>query len=219
VNAAPSFGALHPAIEPHALAVQILSEHRFRIRVAPKPQKTWMDAAWQWLADRFASLVDAFSRSVHLGRAASVTIGDVAIALAVGIVIFACVRLAMQAAREQSASAAGVSLEARETARALYDRAVAAAAERRYAAAIAFLFRATLAALDMRHTIDDAPSHTVNECKSEVRARAAQLYAPFEHLARAFTAVAYAQSPASESEWSAARSIYETYFARRLDEP
>jgi hypothetical protein len=212
------FGLSNPPSDPRALAVRILSEPRFRERVFVPPKRMWWDWAWQWFTDRWNSLVDAFSRNVHVGKHLSAAIGDMLIVATIGLVGLACIRLAMRLVREQNAAGQSKPLESRATARELYAQALQAAEQGKYGPAIVLLFRSTLAALDVRHAVDDAPSHTVNECRRKVRQLAPQLSATFDSIARAFTAVAYAGAPAGQADWSAVRNLYDAHFAGREDE-
>ena len=213
-----SFGAASPPSDPRALALRILSEARFRISVSRPPERTWWDHARQWLADRWQTLVDAFSRNVHIGKHAGVAVGDVLIVLAIGAILIAGVRLLRQLGREYARrSSEGASIAAAESARRIYARSVETARSGAYAQAIILLFRSTLAALDMRRLVADAPSRTVNETRREIRRTLPAFAAPFEIIARAFTAVAYADAPAGEDEWARAHQAYAASFGRDFD--
>jgi hypothetical protein len=90
----------------------------------------------------------------------------------------------------------------------LYLQSTRAADRGDYAEAASLLFRAALAALDLRGVVHDDPSRTVNECRAAVRERAPQSTAPFDTIARTFTAALYADAPVSAQQWNAARSAF-----------
>ena len=212
------FGLAQPPIDPQRLALRILSEKRFAQRVVRPVPHTWWDAVQSWLADRWHQLMDAFGRSVHVGRGATAALGDLVLVAVVILLVVVGARLLMQLSREYGTAAGARPLAFRFAAADLYARAIAAAGERRYDRAVTLLFRATLASLDMRHALDDVPSRTVNECRRDVRARAPRFAGAFDGIARLFTAVAYANAAAGEAEWAQAREIYESTFRRSFDE-
>lgn len=204
-----AFGTLRPPIDPHTLARRIVAEPRFRIAVVrPKP-KTWWDVFTQWLGDRWHQLLDAFSHHVHVGPKVSVAIGDVLIALAIGIVVVAGIRLALGMTRDRERSALrSRALPQSAGAQDLYARSLRAAERADYVAAATLLFRAALAALDLQGTVHDDPSRTVNECRAAVRAFAPACVAPFDIIARTFTDALYADAPVSIEQWSTARNAF-----------
>lgn len=212
-------GTPRPPHEPAALARRILSESRFRVLVPVRRTHTWWDTVRQWLADRWDQFWDALSRHVHVGGGWSVAAGDVLIAAIILLVVFIIVRLLMSMAREPGgaatlrASALPVHADPRE----LQTAALAAAQRGAYAVAIALLFQAALALLDARGLLRDDPARTVNECRSDVRLRAAHLSAPFDRVARLFTAAAYAEIRMSESQWAQAREAYDAFTAVQRD--
>ena len=205
----PAFGARRPPLDAHSLATTILSATRFRVRTGAQPRKTLWDMFWGWLGDRWNDLLDAFGRHVHLGKSFSFLAGDAIIVLAVAAVIFAAVRLLSNYVWEPSDSGRGDRGYAqRPSAHVLFAQSNAAADRGEFAVAIALLFQAALAALDVRGVVHDDPSRTVNECRREVRRTAPRCIEPFDALARAFTAVLYAEVPAGEAQWTSARAAY-----------
>jgi hypothetical protein len=213
------FGTHRPPADPHALARAILSDPRFRVAVVrPKP-KTWWEGLLQWFSDRWSQLIEAFAHRVHVSPNASVAIGDVLLIVLVALVVIVAARLLLGMMRDAGAPATGSHpLPLSDSGEALYARSVCAADRGDYSSAISLLFRATLAALDLRGVIHDDPSRTVNECRRTVRERAPESLPLFEIIARAFTAALYADVPLSQEQWSRARAAFERLaFAERGD--
>lgn len=177
------------------------------MRVAVE-HKTWWDLFWGWLDDRWHQLVDAFAHHVHVGKNAGIAVGDIVLILTSAIVLLALIRLIAGYVRE-APRAGGVPLIPRHVAaESLYARSVQAASAGDYASAVTLLFRAALVALDVRGVLHDEPSHTVNDCRREVRERAPRALPPFDALARVFTAAIYADAPVTPAQWNAAREAY-----------
>jgi hypothetical protein len=154
-------------------------------------------------------LIDAFSHHVHVAPNVSIAFGDLLIAIAVGVVAVVAIRLALGIARDQNRSAGGArTLPQRTDADALYARSVRAAQEGDFGEAASLLFRAALAALDLRGVLHDDPSRTVNETRAAVRVHAPQCVSSFDTIARAFTAAFYADEPISPEQWDAARKAF-----------
>lgn len=191
----------------------ILAQPRFRIQAAATPTHTWWDQLRNWVGERWSRLMDAFAHHVKIGPRASVAIGDVLIALLVLLVVVVAIRLLLGAVRAGTTpSGIAVSpLTEHANARDLWEAAQHAAAAGAFTSAIALAFRAALATLDARGVLRDDPARTVNECRRDVRARAPRVYAPFETIARAFTAAVYAEDRAGVEQWSEVERAYRTF--------
>ncbi len=203
----PAFGANAPPIDPRAAARLILAERRFAHR-NPLQQTTWWDRLGNWLGGEWDRFVQAFGHNVHVAPGVSVLFGDLLVAAAAILVIAVLVRLLSLYARERSDAAAAVPIAGRLTARTLYQQSVTAEANGRYALAVTLLFRASLAALDVRGVVHDDPSFTVNECRRQIGRGEQQFIAPFDALARIFSDVLYADTPVSRESWLEARRAY-----------
>lgn len=208
-----------PPHDPAQLARGILSQARFRVLVPAPHARTWWEMLWQWIADRWNQLMDAFARHVHVGGGLSVATGDVLIAAAVVLVIAIAVRLLLGMAKEPAPSSASAwsALPVRADAGELHAAALAAAQQAAYTIAIALLFQAVLALLDARGLLRDDPARTVNECRTDVRRRAAPLSAAFDRLARIFTAAVYAEDRMSPAQWNDAQQAYAAFAAAHGD--
>jgi hypothetical protein len=202
------FGAQRPPFDPHRVARTILAEPRFRMHVLASPRKTWWDLFWGWLNDRWHQLTDAFAHHVHIGTKTSIAAGDIILIAASAVVIVVLARLAASYVREAPRAAGVPLLRSSEAAEALYARGVQAANGGDYVAAVTLLFRAALVALDLRGVLHDEPSLTVNECRQEVRERAARAVVPFDALARIFTTAIYAEAPVTKAQWQDALRAY-----------
>jgi len=207
--ALPIFGASRPPIDAHLLARRILSASRFRMRVETPSRKTWWDFAVGWLSDRWNQLVYAFAHHVRVGATTSIAAGDIILLVAAGAVLFVAIRLVANYVREGTTAKSVQIVPPRVAAEALYACSLRIAAEGDYAAAITLLFRSALVALDLRGIVHDEPSLTVNESRQEVRRRAPRFTAPFDALARIFTAAVYAEALVTPAQWSAAREAYD----------
>lgn len=136
----------------------------------------------------------------------------------VAVVVVVAVRLLLNVSAENAAAASRVSaLPQHADPGQLYAAAERAARQGTYAAAIALLFRAALAALDRRGALRDDPARTVNECRRDVRLRAAGLSAAFDFIAQAFTAAVYADDRVTAAQWSAAQRAYQQFSEPQSD--
>lgn len=214
----PAFGAQQPPRDPAALARAILTQSRFRVPVHSAPARTWWDALRDWLGARWSQLLQAFAHHVRVSPRASVAAGDVLLALAVGAVVLVGARLLLNAARASAdPGSKGAPLALAANPEALHADAVRAAQSGAYRRAIALEFRAALAAMDARGVLRDDPARTVNECRRDVRLRASNLSAPFEALARAFTAAVYAEDRLTADAWLEAERAYAAFSAANAD--
>lgn len=196
--------------------MRIVAERRFRVHIRGS-SAGWWDVFWHRVDDFFGALIRAFSHSVPVAPGVSAALGDLLIIAAAAAVLVFGVRLALRSAREYG-RAAPLDPAVRElSARALYSAALRAASTGSYAAAIVLLFRSALAAMEMQHVLDDVPSRTVNEWRREVRRSAPALSGAFDSIASAFTSVAYAGSPATETQWKNARDAFADSFGRTID--
>lgn len=206
------FGVHAARHDPHALARAILAQPRFRMQVTGVRPRTWWDALRDWVGDRWNQLIDAFSHHVRIGAKTSVAIGDVLLVAVIVLVLVVAVRLLLGMVRENGAASQGVrELPVRADANALHAAAQEAAARNEYAHAIALLLRAALATLDARGVLRDDPARTVNECRRDVRENAPQLNAPFDAIARAFTAAVYAEDRVTHEQWTQAERAYAAF--------
>lgn len=216
MNALAALGAKTPPHEPVRLARVIVTRAGFRLQVRAA-RATWWDAVRNWLADRWNQILDAFAHHVHVGAKASVAIGDVLIAVAVLLVIGVGVRLLSNAAREtaSAARAHATALSPQLGADDLYRTALSQAAAGAYAPAVSLLFRSALASLETLGALRADPARTVNESRSDVRARLPQHAQAFDVLARAFTEAAYAETRITHEQWTAALAAFRTLGGER----
>lgn len=203
------FGVRRPPFDPHATARNILADPRFRMYVQGQPRKTWWDVLTAWLGDRWNQLIDAFAHRVHVGANASIAAGDVILIAASILVLVVLVRLVAGYVREAPTIQGATLLCPHITAQALYAQSIQAANRGDYASAVALVFRAALAALDVRGVVHEDPSLTVNECRREVQRRAPRFVVPFDTIARAFTSAIYAEALATPTQWNAVRDAYD----------
>lgn len=219
MSAFPAFGAQSPPRDPAALARDVLAQPRFRVHLHAAPARTWWSILLDRLGESWNRLMDAFAHHVRVGPGASVAIGDALIGAMILIVLAVGARLLLGVARESGGApgARSSALPGHADAQQLHAAAQLAAQGGAYAAAIALAFRAALAALDARGVLRDDPARTVNECRRDVRSRAPRLGAPFEVIARAFTAAVYAEDRTTFSDWSDVERAYAVFAALQSD--
>ncbi len=205
------FGARLPPRAPEALAREILSQARFRVRLAA-PQRTWWDAVQGWIGAEWNRLVDAFAHHVRIGAGTSIAFGDLLVAAIVAIIAIVTVRLLLGMVRESSGRGpARAPAHAHASAHALHAFALQAAERGAYDTAVALLFNAALTALDARGVLRDDPARTVKECTRDVRARVPRAAFAFEVLARGFTAAVYAEDRVTPQHWADAERAYAAF--------
>jgi hypothetical protein len=175
---------------------------------APPARKTWWDALTDWLGKRWHDLVDSLFRNVHIGGNAGTALGDILLIGLILLVVIVLARLLWSTVRVGTAASGTPLADTAADAATLHALSLQAARRGDYAHAIVLLFRAALAALDVQGVVHDDPSRTVNECRRAVRAKAPRLAAPFDEIARPFTAVLYADEPVTEVQWNAALNAF-----------
>jgi hypothetical protein len=204
----PAFGAHLPPNDPSLVAHQILSQPRFRMRIAPSEHAGWWDAFVAWLTRAWHALVGAFAARLHVGGSTSIVAGDIVLAIAAGLVMLFAVRLILTYVRAQEVPVSQPDLPRHACAQTLYAQSLHLAGQDDYSGAAAMLFRACLAALDVQGLVNDERSRTVNECLAQLRERAPQFTVPFDALARIFTAAIYADAAVTRAQWNTARESY-----------
>lgn len=194
-----------------AVARQLAAPGRYDLapRVVRSAAPSPWERFWSWIGDQWSRLWNATGARIHLGRTGGGIVGFALLALVLGVVLWALVRMlaSVQIERERRR---GVSqaLAAGRSARALYLQACAAAAEGDYARAARILFVAAVTALDLRGTMRDDASATVGELRGALRLRDGALVSPFEAVAAPFVVAAYAERPVEAHEWERARDAY-----------
>lgn len=219
MNVFPAFGARQPPHEPGALARAILAQPRFRVQTTAGASRTWWDLLRRWIGDQWDRLMNAFAHQIKIGPVAGVAIGDLLVVLLVLLVVVVGARLLLTMVAENTAPGgiAVNALPAHADAAELFEAAQHAASGGAYAAAIAFAFRAALAALDARGALRDDPARTVNQCRRDVHARAPRFGPAFDVIAQAFTSAVYADERASEAQWNDVQRAYAAFTAAQRD--
>ncbi|MGZ3505646.1 MAG: hypothetical protein ACXWNK_03285 [Vulcanimicrobiaceae bacterium] len=209
-----------PARDPVALARAILADrHRFHLTaVSPRPRpKTPLQALLEWLGGLYDRLMNAMHLHVHVTSAASSLAGDLIIAALIALLLFVLVRLLREVVPETSGgpSRSALLLHAPD-ASALYERSREAAARKDFPHAVALLFAATVAGLDLLGVAHAEASVTVGELRRTLQSRDAALLPRFEAIARPFNEAAYAGAPIGEVDWSAAHAAFLSLFGETL---
>ncbi|HEY1656059.1 MAG TPA: hypothetical protein VGF86_13195 [Candidatus Tumulicola sp.] len=194
-----------------ALAVRELAKgYRLAAPKGPLPQagRPWWRQLWTWLSDRWAQIWRAAFGNARLGRRGAVAIGDLLLAAAIGLVLFAAWRLLRGFAFERSRAASLESLAPVPDARAVYARACDRARQGDYAAASRLLFAATVAVLTLRGVVVEDRSATVGDLRRALRRQYRALVPPFDAVSGAFVTSAYAEEPIDAGQWEGARLGY-----------
>lgn len=182
--------------------------YQLKMRVV-RPRASIWEIAWGWLSDQFNRLYSALRARVHVGRSGAFALGDAIVAIAALIVIVTAVRLAQSMMWERRRSSFGRALSSPPDAETLLASARDAARREEFALAIRTVFAAAAALLDVRGVLHDDASATVNDLRRQLRDRGPSIERPFVDLARAYTATAYAELPATSAMWAAANEAFE----------
>ncbi len=209
--------ARRPPLDPHALARTILSEKRFRVAV-PSTHRTLLGMFWDWLRGFWSWLSDALFAHVHIGKGASVIIGD-ALALAlIAVVIFMLVRLVLGSIRDaRRPDAAARPLAEEPDPQALFELGRAAAARGDYRSAVAFLFWAAVLRLARLERVPEDRSRTVNQWRRALTGAQPGAVSAFDAIALPFVAAFYGERPVAREQWLAAREAYASLPVERRD--
>ncbi|HTX59117.1 MAG TPA: hypothetical protein VMH02_05515 [Verrucomicrobiae bacterium] len=191
-------------------ARELAAPGRYHLTEAPqRPRTSWWARFWTWIAEQLRKLFSALFGRAHISRGGAAAIGDVLIALAAAVLLFAVWRLLaqLQFARERGRTSAEALAEPLD-ARAFFARAQAAASAGDLALASRLLFVAAVLALDLRGAVANDPSATVGDLRRALRARDAALLGAFDAVAGPFVCSAYAERPVAPSDWARARAAF-----------
>jgi hypothetical protein len=202
---------------PHDIVAAVRDElavpgryHLGTVRAANEP---WWVKIWEWIGDRLSDIFRAVFSHSNVGPGAINAVGDLLIAAALLAITIIGARLLVswEASRRRSSSA--VPLGGSRSAHALMAAASNAAAAGAYARAVRLVFSAAVTLLDLRGVIADEPSATVNQLRRALATRDPRAGEPFLRIARLYTAAAYAERPAGDEAWQAARGAYDALVA------
>lgn len=207
-----------PVVQPANVEVQAQRElavpGRYWLIPGRPAHKSWFQQAVEWVQQKLSDLLKPLFSHLHVGKGGATLLGDALILLFVLIVAFVGVRLAGLVSLARDRTGARITpLEAQRNAHALMLQAAAHADEARYADAVRLLFRAAVTLLDLRGAITDDVAATVNELRRELAQRHSSASLPFDALAGAFSAAAYAERPVSQHDWQRARTEYDSLSA------
>lgn len=211
--AAPESPGQSPAQAPHVVAAAVLSGRAYRESGSGQAAAA-RESIWQIIGDFFGRLLARIFSGLFRAGTASPIVGQLLaialVALLVGAMAYLIFRIVEALARRRGPSSPyeGSPLPERIDPDALYRRGADAASEGRYAQAIALLFQASLAWFDRQGTLAFDPSLTPTEYRRAVRRSLRSASPYFDTLAQAFIMAAFAERPASRSDWSAADSAY-----------
>lgn len=174
----------------------------------PAADKPWWMRLWTWLSNRLTQLWRAAFGSARLGRRGAIAIGDLLIAVAIGLIVVVAWRLLRVFAFERSRGESLELLAPPPDARALYDAACDRARQKDYAAASRLLFAAMVASPALLGAAIEDRSATVGELRRLLRQRDRTLLPPFDTVSAAFVTSAYAELPVDATQWEGARAGY-----------
>ena len=190
-------------------AAAILAEPAYRVKssgnASPPTESIWarmLDWLYERLNALFTKLAGAMQGAPALGTIFAVALIGAAVALLALIGYRFASGLAQRRRREESDL--GEALPASAGAETLLAAAHDAAARGGFARAIVLLFQTALVVLDRRKGIAFDPARTAGEYRRLVRRNAGPLAADFDVLAGSFSFAAYADAPATQSDWDRA---------------
>jgi hypothetical protein len=178
-------------------------------QVRPREKTLW-ERFWDGARDLYDKFWNAVFGRIHLGPQGSLAFGDAMIALFATIVLVVGVRLLIGLQIERSARNRGKfeAIEVSRSAHALYLQACDLAKNARFAMAVRVLFLAAVVALDLRGVLRDDASATVGDLRRTLRERDGRMVPPFDEVADAFIAAAYAEREILSDEWQRALDGY-----------
>lgn len=183
---------------------------RYRRTEAPPVHPTWLQSIVQWVHDRWNDLWSALAAHVHVGRFGRFVAGDLLVGAFFLIVAFLAARMLGALQWRHDGGVALAPLEHQRSAHALFARADAAAGSGDYALAVRLVFAAAITLLDLRGVVRDEASATVNDLHRVLANRGAAIAVPFDAIADAYTAAAYAEVPIGIDVWQRAERAYES---------
>jgi len=196
-----------PPLGARDLAREILSERRFRVAV-PSTHLTLWETIWDWVRRLWSRLWDALFSHVHIGKGASVVIGDLLAFALIAVVIAVLVRLAFASIRDARRPAGAHPFTEAPDPGALYELSRQAAELGDYRMAVALLFAAAMRRLEKLGFAREDPSRTVNEWRRELRGTQPAVLPAFEAIARPFVAGYYAETPVERGQWMEAHDAF-----------
>lgn len=196
-----------------AVRAELAVPGRYHLEKGAPAHRSLLGLIFQWLYDRWNDLWNAFGSHIKIGRAGTSIIGDVLVVTVVVAIALVGAHLLMQLEYERTRRDLAISLVVPRSAHALAALAAQAASTGDYARAVRLLFIAAVTLLDLRGVVRDERSATVNELRRRLHERDGALEPAFVEIARLYTAVAYAQTPAGPDAWQRARAAYENLAA------
>lgn len=199
-----------PANLKALVAAQLATPGRYQLvtqKAAVERTPLWLQF-WNWMRDRWNDLWRAAFGRVRLGSGGAVAVGDALMAGVALLLVVVGYRLLSGLAVERRAAARAERLETARDAAELYAAACTLARAGDYARASAALFAAAVAGLSARGLVRDDRSATVGDLRRTLRAGSDALVSPFDDVASAFVAGAYAERPLAVAEWERARASY-----------
>lgn len=203
--------AVQPAVQPDAVAAQILSDHRrFTFAAVQKPPpKTWLERLQDWFAQRWSAILKGLFGNVRLSARTSTTIGDVLLALALAAFFALLARLFWQYARRSApARTDAYGLDRHESAASLAGRAQHHAQRAEYNAATALLFAAALQVLSDRGALTLDRSRTLGELRRIIARNAPGVADAFSALGAQLARSVYADATLDAADWESALAAY-----------
>jgi hypothetical protein len=198
--------------DPTIVASQVLAQRSYRSAggAAPAPH----DSLWEKFIAYLGKLVATIFGGVFRATASAPIVGQViavALVLLLGLVIgYAVVRLirVLGSMHKPRPVDEGSPLPQPRDPDALYQRGLQAASAGRYAEAVALLFQASLSYIDRQGALPLDPSLTPSEYRRAVK-RSNEAASPyFDVLAHEFVMAAFAETPVTRHDWSAADAAY-----------
>ncbi|MDP9025549.1 MAG: hypothetical protein M3N13_09270 [Candidatus Eremiobacteraeota bacterium] len=172
-------------------------------------RRTWSQAIVEWLADRANDVFRWFESHVHVGHGGTSVVGGIVLVSSILVVGFVAARLliSLQIAHDSRYESLALRSSSR-SARALALGAVRAATDADFRSAVRLLFAAAVTLLELRGMVSDDEGATINELRRALYDRDASAEGAFVEIARAYTAVAYAEQEINAEVWHRAHGAY-----------
>ena len=209
--------ARFPYGDPSIVIRDVLAQAIFRhadSTVAAPPQKSLLDVLSGWIFDHIIEpLLAPIGRALGAGRELGTMIGVVTIAIVALGLVYLAYRFAMRLGRRAPARDAvrETPLGADRSAADWVAFARALAARGDFAGAIAALFSAALATLDVADIVRYDASRTPGEYRRAVRRERTPAASSFDDLAAGFMRASYAAEPPDAGDYAAVAAAFDRF--------
>ncbi|MGH7728152.1 MAG: DUF4129 domain-containing protein [Vulcanimicrobiaceae bacterium] len=210
-----------PGGDPERVVRAILAEPIFRLTPLVRPKPPWWKPLWDWIARHVLEpLFPSLARALGASRGPGSILALVLAVLALALFAYALARIVRalvgSAGRERRRGLGARALSAVRTSVDWQAAARDAAACGRWREAIAFVFRAALAALDERDLVAYDAARSPGEYRRRVRERDRALAPAFDALAERFVRARFGPEPSERSDYEGALGAFDAFVRASL---